>query len=266
MSLVSQWLIHNCGLPFSLADEPKLARVIKLSRGVASTYKPPTCQDVANRLLKFNYKQCLKKNEMLLLKDAVVYDLALYGDGAMVKRMPLLNMLASGAHLTTAILKITDCTGHMSAGGKKDASYIAKLFEQHMRTLDPTKKVVVLLYFDGASNVQKAGHILCAKYPRVTCLHGAEHVVSLFFDDISKIPAIKLLINFYKKVYGLFGSGVHHAPHDLMNQSCLHNKGKSIGLIRAADTQMAKHHSLPTFASTEACYQKYCSSSGVHPA
>jgi hypothetical protein len=51
---------------------------------------------------------------MLLVKNAAVYGLALYGDGAMVKRMPLLNILASGAHLTRAVLKITDYTGHMS--------------------------------------------------------------------------------------------------------------------------------------------------------
>ena len=33
-------LIHSCGLPFAITDEPKLARVINLLRGVASTYKP----------------------------------------------------------------------------------------------------------------------------------------------------------------------------------------------------------------------------------
>jgi hypothetical protein len=104
-------LIHSCGLPFSLVNEPKLARIIKLSRGVTSTYTPPTRQDVANRLLKFNYNECLKKNDELLLKDSSVYGLALSGDGATVKRMPLLNILASGAHLTTAVLEITDCTG-----------------------------------------------------------------------------------------------------------------------------------------------------------
>ncbi len=128
----------------------------------------------------------------------------------------------------------------MSAGGKKDAPYIATLFEPHMKRLDPQKKVIDLLYFDGATNVQKAGRILCAKYPRATCLHGSEHVVSLFFNDISKIPAIKSLIHFYKKVYGLFGSGSCHAPHAMMmNHSRLHNGGASIGLIRAADTRMA---------------------------
>jgi hypothetical protein len=173
---------------------------------------------------------------MLLVKYADVYGLVLYGDGATVKRMPLLNILASGAHLTTAVLEITDYTdGHMSA-----ASYIAKLFEPHVKWLDPTKKVVNLLYFHGASNVQKAGQILCAKCTRATCLHGAEHVMSLFFDDISKLLAIKSLINFYNKLSGLFGSGAHHAPHAiLMNHSRQHNKGRSIGLIRAADTRMA---------------------------
>jgi hypothetical protein len=71
-------------------------------------------------------------------------------------------------------------TGHMSAGGKKDAPYIASLFEPHMKRLDPMKNCIDLFYFDGASNVQKAGRIMCAKYPRATCLHGAEHVVSFF--------------------------------------------------------------------------------------
>ena len=108
----------------------------------------------------------------------------------------------------------------MSAGGKKDASYIARLFEPHLRYLDPNKNCVDLFYFDGASNVQKAGDILCAKYPRATCLHGAEHVVSLFFADISKIPQINCFINFYKQLYGLFGSGAQHAPHSIfMKQS-----------------------------------------------
>jgi hypothetical protein len=55
-------LIHSYGLPFSLADEPKLARVIKLLRGVTSgMYQPPTHQDISSRLLKFNYQEFKKK-------------------------------------------------------------------------------------------------------------------------------------------------------------------------------------------------------------
>ena len=58
--------------------------------------------------------------------------------------------------------------------------------------------------FDGASNVQQAaGAILAVDYPSITLAHGAEHVVSLFFEDvftlfgdgatIKKIPMINAL-------------------------------------------------------------------------
>ena len=54
-----------------------------------------------------------------------------------------------------------------------------------------------LVFFDGASNVQNAGRILSARYPRITVGHGAEHVVSLFFSDVfNKIPEFEILSNF----------------------------------------------------------------------
>ena len=43
---------------------------------------------------------------------------------------------------------------------------------------------VDLVYFDGASNVQKAGDILKVNYPRMTVCHGSENVVALFFSDV----------------------------------------------------------------------------------
>ena len=45
-----------------------------------------------------------------------------------------------------------------------------------------------LCAFDGASNVQKAGQVLSQHYPRMTCIHGAEHVVSLFLGDVFHLP------------------------------------------------------------------------------
>ena len=62
------------------------------------------------------------------MQDIDIFGLCFYGDGATVKRMPLHNILASGAHHTTAVLEIVDCTSHMAAGGKKDARHIASLF------------------------------------------------------------------------------------------------------------------------------------------
>ena len=75
----------------------------------------------------------------------------------------------------------------MTKGGKKDATYTTDLMED---IVDKTRTII--FWFDGASNVQKAGKILEQKFPRAYSLHGGEHVVSLFFSDISKYPEIKV--------------------------------------------------------------------------
>ena len=42
--------------------------------------------------------------------------------------------------------------------------------------------------FDGASNVQLGGKLLELHYLELTVICGVEHTVSLFFNDMSKIP------------------------------------------------------------------------------
>jgi hypothetical protein len=42
------------------------------------------------------------------------------------------------------------------------------------------------VFFDGASNVQLAGQLLAAKYPRIHVQTCAAHSVSLFFSDVCK--------------------------------------------------------------------------------
>ena len=96
--------------------------------------------------------------------------------------MPLINVMASGIHERSAVLDIVDCTSHMGNGGIKNAKYIAELFEPHMHEIDPSQSLIDTVFFDGAGNVQKAGKILCERFPAVTCLPGAEHVTSLFFQ------------------------------------------------------------------------------------
>lgn len=115
-----------------------------------------------------------------------------------------MNLLASGVHEPAAVIDVIDCSGHMSLGGKKDASYIANLFLPWFRKMDPRHELIDLVYFDGASNVQKAGKVLSKFYPHVTYLHGAEHVVSLFFNDIFAMEPFHMLFNFHNKVSQLF--------------------------------------------------------------
>ena len=58
--------------------------------------------------------------------------------------------------------------------------------------MDTMKTVFDVFAVDGASNMQKAGRIIQAAYPRATVIHGVEHVLSLVFEDIAKIPAVKV--------------------------------------------------------------------------
>ena len=90
------------------------------------------------------------------------------------------------------MIAIIDCTGHVVAGGKKDALYIAYLFKEHMKLLfkgrelelDLLKENTDVFFFDGASNVLKAGQIFVVCFPCAHVLHGVEHVLSLSFSRI----------------------------------------------------------------------------------
>lgn len=72
------------------------------------------------------------------------------------------------------------------------ASYIALVFSELVEEYDPPHTDTDIFYFDRASNVQKAGTVLEARYPRTTTLHREEHAIALWFTKIAKILAIKV--------------------------------------------------------------------------
>lgn len=173
------------------------------------------------------------------MSDAELYGFCLLGDGATVRGMPLMNVLVTTPN-ASAVLDIIDCTEHMEVGGKKDAKYIASIFQEHIEELDPYGIHLNAILFDGASNVQKAGRVIEAKYPQVSVLHGIEHVISLFFSDVSRLPFLQFAIINYRRVYHVFGSGSMHSPYAMFRkQAQTFNGGLKIGLLRAADTRMA---------------------------
>ena len=181
-------LIHSCGLPFSLASHHKFHRVLTLAKLVTKKYIPPGRNKVAGELLDLNYDLYIKNTTELLMKEADVYGLTFFGDAATVKKTPLINILASSVHLPVGCLRIVDCTGHLQADGRKDAAYIADLFVPHIREMEKTTpKCTDLVIFDGASNVQKAGRLIQAKSPHISVLHVAEHVISLFYNDVFRL-------------------------------------------------------------------------------
>jgi hypothetical protein len=86
--------------------------------------------------------------------------------------MALMNILAMSSAFPPMTISIEDCTKHMAEGGKKDASYIADLFDKKVMEYDPLKTCTDVFYFDGGSNVQKAGEVLMARFPCSFCFHG----------------------------------------------------------------------------------------------
>jgi hypothetical protein len=118
-----------------------------------------------------NFKEYHDRILERLALQAGTFGLSLLGDGATVKRMPLVNMLAAGGHEPAGVLE-TECTGHIQGGGKKNVGFIAGLFLPHMKIIDPDEQLIDCVFFDGASHVQKAGNIMQVHYPRVMVLHG----------------------------------------------------------------------------------------------
>ena len=185
--------IHSNCLPFSLAEDPKFLKVIEIAKTVGR-YSAPTRQSIGGRYLdalhEINWKEQMKS----LLCEASTFGITVFGDGATIKTVPLLNVLAAGVNNPFALLDIADCTNHLAQGGMKDAKHIANIIHPLIAQLESEVDdhnrlcfgIVDLVFFDGASNVQNAGELLRVKHPRITVGHGAEHVVSLFFSDVYK--------------------------------------------------------------------------------
>ena len=173
-------------------ETDSFARIISWTRLTTSEFKIPGRNKLGGPLLKLSYKSTKAVNTTTLLRAAHTWGTSWMGDGATVKRMPLINVLGMSGNSHPVVVAVNDCTEHMAAGGKKDASYISAIFEDRVAEYDPTKEHTDLFFFDGASNVQKGGDILCEKYPRAYCLHAGEHVVALFFSDIAKLGPIKV--------------------------------------------------------------------------
>ena len=186
---------HTANIPDAAVEYPEFKRLVRQCRLVDKDFVIPSRMKIGGELLDINYNNISAINKTNLLKESGVFGISVMGDGATIHRMPLMNILAMSGSTPPLTIGIVDCTGHMAAGGKKDATYIADIFEEKLEEYDPNHTLTDIFFFDGASNVQKAGEVLMAKYPRTFCYHGGEHVVSLFFSSIAKIKPIKVSIS-----------------------------------------------------------------------
>jgi hypothetical protein len=206
---------------------------------------------MAGPLLDDIYQSTYDEQMRSLLKESKVVGIALFGNGATIQKVPMMIFLGSSPNNPFALLDIVDCTSEMAKGGKKDAKYIVGLLKPIISRIEQTKDpnnqktdhqgVVDLLLIDGASNVQNAAKLVSITYPHITVVHGAEHVVSLFFKEIFiKMPVFQSLSQFLKQCRNIFGS-THHGPHAIFKKhSIMHNNCIYIGFIKISECRMAQ--------------------------
>ena len=96
------------------------------------------------------------------------------------------------------------------------------------------------MLFDGATNVHSSPKIMAMRYPRITVLHGTEHVVSIIFKDFyEKIPKFSLLLNFTRQARNMFGYTCHAPTAIFGGYGKNQNKGIKIGFIKPCGVRMA---------------------------
>ena len=96
---------------------------------VGDDFVVPNRKKVGGELLDINYENTYSLNKAELIKEAKVFGFVWMGDGITIHKMPLMNILALNGTTAPMTVSIQDCTKHMEEGGKKDAPYIAELFE-----------------------------------------------------------------------------------------------------------------------------------------
>jgi hypothetical protein len=124
-----------------------------------------------------------------LLYESEYFGIFVFWDGATIKTVPLINILAASPNYPFSLLDIVDCTAHLAEGGKKDAPYLANMILPHIAmmesSIDQNSKqcmgVVDLVLFDGASNAPKVGRLLAIDYPQITVVHGCRASYLLIF-------------------------------------------------------------------------------------
>ena len=82
------------------------------------------------------------------------------------------------------MLELVNCQGNSSDGGKMmEPLYVLDLL-RIWKKIDPDKSFTNVVMFYGASNVQLGGYILEINYSKLTAIHGVEHTISIFFNDV----------------------------------------------------------------------------------
>ena len=83
---------------------------------------------MSGKLLDTLYETNWKLQMKTLMSEAKIFGLTIFGDGATIKTIPLINILAAGVNNSFALLDVVDCSNQASAGKKKDENLLLALY------------------------------------------------------------------------------------------------------------------------------------------
>ena len=129
-------LIHSNVLSFTFGRDMKLQKCFDLARRLPPGYVPPDRHAVGGPLLNTLYGINWTEGITMLMADCKLYGITLFGDGATIKTIPMINALGAGVNNPFALLDVFDCSDHCANAGKKDAVYIARLFLPLIKKLE----------------------------------------------------------------------------------------------------------------------------------
>ena len=99
-------------------------------------------------------------------------------------------------------MEIVVCQVHLADGNKKDGTFVCNKFLNHMKEIDPAKKLSDIFMFDGDSNVQIVGRPLKVHYPKLAFMRVVEHTVLLFLMMFQRYPFENQMIYAHKMILG----------------------------------------------------------------
>ena len=102
---------------------PKFQCILDLAgQVVGQGYKPPHRNEIGGLLLTQLYNDNWNLQIKSLLTESELFGITVFDDGATIKGVPLVNVLAAGVNNPFALLDVADCTDRAVQAKKKDAS------------------------------------------------------------------------------------------------------------------------------------------------
>ena len=100
---IADFICSNA-LPFSITECPKFRKVIEVARFLGPNYRPPDRRLVGGKLMDSLFKMSYADLMSSVLSESEIFGISIFGDGATIKSIPLINILAASPNNPMALV------------------------------------------------------------------------------------------------------------------------------------------------------------------